>query len=480
MCLVGSLTHVARCPRRRASAPPSCAASPRGALAAPPTDRHPNSHALLTYVMVPGCFQKDVVFVRGARTPFVTSGGEYSDYLAYDLQREAIKGLLTKTGVQGSDIEYVSCGTVIQEVLTSNIAREASMAAGIPLSTPAHTVTLACISSNVAMATGVDKIKTGQVDTFLAGGVETMSDTPIRLSRPLRKRALGVAMFKKNLWSQLASLKPADIGVQVPSVSEFSTGEVMGHSADRLASAFGITRAAQDKFAQRSHTLAKKAQDEGLFDDEIIPIKTSGKDTWVTKDNGIRPSTDEQMAKLKPAFVKPHGTVTAANASFLTDGASAALMMSQEKCSAMGLKARSIMKDYTFVSCDPKEQLLLGPAFSIAKLLKKNNLRMEDIGVWEFHEAFAGQVLSNLSALDSQSWCEKWLGQDRVGEMPMELTNTRGGSLSVGHPFGATGVRLATWGSDRLKAEDKEFAVLAACAAGGQGVAMLLERHPDW
>jgi len=254
----------------------------------------------------------------------------------------------------------------------------------------------------------------------------------------------------------------------------------MGHSADRLASAFGVTRAAQDKFAQRSHTNAKNAQDAGLFDEEIVPVKSSVKDHWVTKDNGIRPSSDEQMAKLKPAFVKPHGTVTAANASFLTDGASAALLMSEEKCSALGLKARSIMKDYTFVSCDPKEQLLLGPAFAIAKLLKKNNLTMDDIGVWEIHEAFAGQVLANLEALNSQSWCQEQLKQDKLGSVPEELMNTRGGSLSVGHPFGATGVRLATWGSDRLKSEDKELCVLAACAAGGQGVAMLLERHPDW
>ena len=231
---------------------------------------------------------------------------------------------------------------------------------------------------------------------------------------------------------------------------------------------------------QRSHSNAAKAQAEGLFDDEIVPIKSSGKDHWVTKDNGIRPSTDEQMAKLKPAFVKPHGTVTAANASFLTDGASAALLMSQEKCTQLGLTARSTMKDYAFVSSDPKEQLLLGPAFDIAKLLKKNNLTMADIGVWEIHEAFAGQVLANLEALNSQSWCQENLKQDKLGEMPMELTNTRGGSLSVGHPFGATGVRLVTWGSDRLKHEDKEYCVLAACAAGGQGVAMLLERHPDW
>merc|ERR1719183_2220867 len=138
------------------------------------------------------------------------------------------------------------------------------------------------------------------------------------------------------------------------------------------------------------------------------------------------------------------------------------------------------MKDYTFVSCDPKDQLLLGPAFAIAKLLKKNNLTMDDIGVWEIHEAFAGQVLANLEALNSQSWCQEQLKQDKLGSVPEELMNTRGGSLSVGHPFGATGVRLATWGSDRLKSEDKELCVLAACAAGGQGVAMLLERHPDW
>eukprot|EP00960_Hanusia_phi_P048413 758931-Hanusia_phi.AAC.9 len=425
---------------------------------------------------------KNAVFVRGVRVPFCQSGTEYEDYMAYDLQREAIKGLIRKTALPPEEIEYVCCGTVIQEVLTSNVARESAMAAGIPLNVPAHTVTLACISSNIAMATGIEKIKSGQLDTFLAGGVEIMSDVPIRFSRPVRKRMIKSSKMKSTgqMLGLLNGLKLTDLAPQAPGVAEFSSGEVMGHSADRLASSFGISREQQDKYAQRSHQLAFEAQAQGLFKEEIVPIKSSVKDHWVEQDNGIRPATDEQLGKLKPAFIKPHGTVTAANSSFLTDGASAALVMSEERCKAMGLSARARMRDYVFVSQDPKDQLLLGPAYAIAKLLRKTGLKVEDVDVWELHEAFAGQVLANLAAINSDAWCKEWLKTDRVGEIPLERLNTRGGSLSVGHPFAATGVRLTTWAADRLKQEDKQLAVVAACAAGGQGVAMLIERHPDY
>jgi acetyl-CoA acyltransferase len=422
------------------------------------------------------------VFVRGVRTPFCLSGTDYEDYMAYDLQREAIKGLLKKTAIDPKEIDYVCTATVIQEVLTSNVAREASLSAGIPNSVPGHTVTLACIGSNVATATGVDKIKTGQAEVFLAGGVETMSDVPIRFSRPIRKRLIRSTKMKTpaQYLSLLSGLKGADFAPQAPGVAEFATGEIMGHSADRLCAAFGVSREDQDAFARRSHQNAADAAAAGLFKDEIVPVKHSVKDHFVTADNGIRPSTPEQLAKLKPAFIKPHGTVTAANASFLTDGASASLIMSEAKCAQLGMKPRSYIRDYVFVSQDPVDQLLLGPTYATAKLLKKTGLSMADIGVWEFHEAFAGQVLANLEAMDNDAWCNKWLGHGKIGRIPMELLNTRGGSLSVGHPFGATGTRLLTWASERLRDDDKQLAVVTACAAGGQGVAMLVERHPDY
>jgi len=400
--------------------------------------------------------------------------------MAHDLQREVFKAVLKKTAIEGKEIDYVIAGTVIQEVLTSNIAREAGMGAGLPLSTPGHTVTLACISSNVAAMTATAMIKAGMIETALVGGVEYMSDIPIKFQRPLRKRMLKATKMKSagQYLSLLNGLSLGDLAPQAPAVAEFSTGEVMGYSADKLASKFGVTRAEQDAFALRSHQLAARAQEAGLFADEIMPTKNS-RGAYVLKDNGVRgDSTIEKLASLKPAFIKPHGTITAANASFLTDGASAAILMSEEKCLALGYVPRSIMAHTVFSSQDPKEELLLGPAYAISKVLAQAGLTMRDIGVFEMHEAFAGQVLANFKALDSDKFCRESLGRsERVGLPDMAIINARGGSLSIGHPFGATGTRLLKCATERLRAEDKTFALIAACAAGGQAVAHIIERH---
>jgi len=266
---------------------------------------------------------------------------------------------------------------------------------------------------------------------------------------------------------------------ELPAVAEFSTSETMGHSADRLCAAFGITRKEQDDFASRSHTLAKKASDEGLLSD-ILSYKVPGQLTILDRDNGIRPSTPEAMARLKPAFIKPHGTITAANASYLTDGASACLIMSEEKALELGYKPKAYLRDFLYVSQDPKDQLLLGPAYATPRILEKNGLSLSDIDVFEYHEAFAGQILANLKALDSDSFAKSYMKRGaKLGAPPMDKFNLWGGSLSIGHPFGATGVRLVTTAANRLAKEDGQLALVAACAAGGQGHACLVERYPN-
>lgn len=248
----------------------------------------------------------------------------------------------------------------------------------------------------------------------------------------------------------------------------------MGASADRLASAWGVSRAEQDAFALRSHTLAAAAHKAGHFKDEITPVEGAA---W---DNVIKESTAEKLASLKPAFVKPHGTVTAGNASSLTDGASAALLMSEAAALRAGYAPAAAIVDHVFVGCDPREELLLGPAYAVAALLRRNGLAPGDVDVWELHEAFAGQVLANLNALESATFARRQLARGdaagAVGAVPRERLNTLGGSLSLGHPFGATGTRILTTASKRLAREGGRFAVLAACAAGGLGHAMLLER----
>lgn len=416
------------------------------------------------------------VFVEGTRIPFALSGTLYADKMAVELARLALKGLLVKTAIAPSAVDYCVLGTVIQESKTSNIAREAVLSVGLPDTLPAHTVTMACISANAAATTGAGAIATGTAKAVIVGGVETMSDVPIRFSREVRKRMLKSQKAKGvgGYLSLLKGLKLAHLAPELPAIAEYSTGEVMGASSDRLAAAWGVSRGDQDAFALRSHLNAAAAHKGGLFADEITPVDGNAWDNVIKAD-----STLEKLSSLKPAFNKPHGTHTAGNSSALTDGASAALLMSEEAALASGFTPKAGIVDHCFVSQDPKDQMLLGPAYAIARLLARNGLTVADIGVWELHEAFAGQVLANLNALNSDVFAAKHLGRGagaaKVGAVPMDKLNTLGGSLSLGHPFGATGTRLIATAANRMNREGARYAMLAACAAGGQGHAMLLE-----
>ena len=402
----------------------------------------------------------NIVLIEGARTPFLKSNTEFEDLQSHDLARFAIKGLMDRVeplGFNPNQVQYCVMGTVIQEVKTSNVAREAILGAGLPQNIPAHTVTMACISSNQALATAVGQIRCGNFEVAICGGTETMSDLPIRHSRSMRKKLINSRKIKSPMGylQLLLSLRSRDFAPELPAVAEFSTNEVMGHSADRLATAFGISREDQDEFALRSHSLAQSAIDNGYLND-VVPVLTTGrKSTVVLRDNGVLVSTKEKLASLKPAFVKPHGTVTAANSSFLTDGASAVLIMTESKAKSLGLKPKAILRNFNFVSQDPKDQLLLGPTYSTAKLLKDTGLKLSDIDVFEFHEAFAGQVLANLVAMNSDFFAEKYLGSTQLkpGKLNVDKLNLWGGSLSLGHPFGATGTRLLNTAANRLKKE---------------------------
>ncbi|KAI5695780.1 trifunctional enzyme subunit beta, mitochondrial [Diaphorina citri] len=422
---------------------------------------------------------KNIVFVDGVRTPFLLSGTDYANMMAHELARHSLIGILQKTGISKDLIDYIVYGTVIQEVKTSNIGREAALSAGFSDKTPAHTVTMACISSNQGITTGIGLIAAGAYDVVVAGGVEFMSDIPIRHSRKMRSLLLRANKAKTpaDRLKLLATIRPDFFIPELPAVAEFSSGETMGHSADRLAAAFKVSRKEQDEYALRSHTLAQQAQEKGYLTD-ILPIQVG--DKTISKDNGVRVSTPEQMAKLKPAFVKPHGSVTAANSSFLTDGASACVIMTEAKAKQLGLKPKAYLRDFVYVSQDPKDQLLLGPAYATPQVLERAGLSLSDIDAWEVHEAFAGQILANLKAMDSEWFAKNYMGRSsKVGVPDLNKFNNWGGSLSIGHPFAATGVRLTVHAANRLVREDGQFGLIAACAAGGQGVGMIIERHPD-
>ncbi|MEX2573026.1 MAG: acetyl-CoA C-acyltransferase [Balneolaceae bacterium] len=425
-------------------------------------------------------FKHEAVLVAGGRIPFQRSQTGYKDLKAYDLGRMALEGLITGSGIRPADIDLVILGNVIQEVNTSNIAREVSLAAGLPESTPAFTTTMACISSNVAITSAIEKIHTGQQRTIVAGGVETLSDIPVRFRKTFRQKILQAGKYKSlgDFLSFFKGLRPSDLLPEIPSISEFSTGETMGVSSDKMAARYDISREEQDRYALRSHRQAAEAAAKGYLDSDLFPAAIPPEFTLVRQDNTVREDTSlEKLSVLKPAFIETHGTVTAGNSSPLTDGASATLIMSGSRADELGMKPKAVFRSYVYVAQPPDEELLLGPAVAIPRVLDEMDLSLNDIDVFEFHEAFAGQILSVLKALDSTSFAKERLNRSqKTGEVPMEKLNRWGGSISLGHPFGATGARLVTTAANRLHREDGRLALVAACAAGGQGHAIILER----
>lgn len=423
---------------------------------------------------------RSVVLVGGVRTPFSRAGTEYRSLIAYDLARSVLAEALTRSGLTGEEIGQVVMGTVIQNVATSNVARDAALAAGVPDGVPAHTVTVACISANRAIADAALTIASGDAVAALAGGVEMLGDVPVGFEREVRARLFESRRYKGVAdWLKFVrGLKPRQLLPQAPAIAEYTTGESMGLSADRLAARFGVSREEQDAYALRSHQGAARAQAEGRFEGEVMPLAVPPKGALVLSDSGVREDTSlEKLARLKPAFVKPFGTVTAGNASPLTDGAAAVVLMAEEVALAEGRRPLARIVDWLFVAQDPGDELLLGPAYAAPRLLERNGLSLDDMDVIEIHEAFAGQVLAVLRAWESAEFGRERLGlRSAFGKVDMERVNPWGGSVSLGHPFGATGARLVTTAARRLEVEDGRYALVTACAAGGQGHAMLLER----
>jgi acetyl-CoA acyltransferase len=403
--------------------------------------------------------------------------------MAWQLGRFAVKGLLAKTGVSPEDVDHVLMGCVATDIATTNVAREVALGAGLPIAVPAHTCTLACISANMAFTNGANLIETGNAEVVLAGGVESCSDADIKVTKRYRRFILDMTMYHRpknfgQLLKHLKGMSPLDFLLpEKPAVAEYSTGLLMGQTAERLAKRLGISRQEQDEYAVLSHQRAIRAQESGALKKEIVPVVVPGKDKAVVSDNGPRSeATMDKLGKLKGAFDKKYGSVTAANSSFLTDGGSAVLLMSEEKAKEMGLKPKAYLKSYAYSGQDLVEELLLGPAFSIPVALKKAGLSLSDVGVFEIHEAFAAQMVGNVKCLASKSFAKEKLGLSKaVGEIDYDGLNKYGGSLSLGHPFGATGGRLITTCCNRMIDEGQQFGVVAGCGAGALGNAIILE-----
>ena len=425
--------------------------------------------------------KENVVFIDGCRTPFLKSGTDYINLMSYELGQFAINGLLQKTGLDPKKVDQVILGTVISNVKTPNVAREAAISSGIHNKAHCQTVSQACISANRAICNGVNEILLGNADVVIAGGVENTSDTPIGFPKKMRNKLFAAQKLRgfNDVLRFVFSLRPSDFVPVKPSVSEFTTQRTMGQDCDILAARYQITREEQDDFALRSHQFAGLAQKEGYLNEEICEVSLVPNFKPISIDNGIRSdSKREKLAKLKPAFDKKHGTLTAANSSYLTDGGAVSLLMTNAKAIELGLVPKSIIYEYAFTAQDVEDDLLLGPSYAIAKVLDKSGLSIDQMDVIEIHEAFAGQVLANLKCLASDKFAKEKLGKDQaIGSIDLNKLNKWGGSLSIGHPFGATGSRLLTTASNRLHKEGGRFALIAACAAGAHGHAMIIEKY---
>jgi acetyl-CoA acyltransferase len=422
-----------------------------------------------------------VAIVAGLRTPFVKAGTAFKDLSALELGKRVVTELVQRAEIPTSAIDQIVFGTVIPSVQLSNIAREVGLAAGLPKNIDAYSVVRACATSLEAMTSAADAIALGEVDLALVGGAEAMSDVPIMYSRPVAQ-AVVAASRGRNLMEKLQAfteVSAKDLLPVPPAIAEYSTGLSMGESAEKMAKENGISREAQDAFAHRSHFLAAQAWENGKFGKEVMRFLTGKNfDVVVGEDNIFRKDSKlEGYARLKPVFDRKYGSITAGNSSPLTDGAAALVLCAEERARELGLRPLGFLRAYAYAAVDPGWQLLQAPAFSAPKALRRAGMTLNDIDLLEIHEAFAAQVLSNLQAWASKKFADEHLGGAApIGEVPEEKLNPRGGSIALGHPFGATGARLVHQALRELEEKGKNTALISVCAAGGLGAAVILER----
>jgi acetyl-CoA acyltransferase len=420
-----------------------------------------------------------VAIVAGLRTPFTKSGTAFRALTSQELGKLVVAELVQRTSVEPKDVDTLVFGTVVPSVLAPNIAREVSLLPLLPKGIPAVTVSRACASANQAITDAADQILLGHADVAIAGGAESLSNVPILHSRGFADAVVAASRAKsapKRLGA-LARIRPRDLVPVTPAIAEPSTGETMGQSAEKMAKLNHIAREEQDQFALRSHRLAAAGTHDGRLTSEMMAVYVPPKfDTVSTTDNGIRSDTTlEQMQALKPVFDRRYGTVTAGNSSPLTDGAAAVLLMSEEAARASGYEPLAFIKSYAYAALDPGEQLLMGPVLATPVALDRAGLTLKEIDLVEMHEAFAAQVLSNLRGFESREWAQRAGYLHPVGEVDRARLNVMGGSIAIGHPFGATGARITMTLINELRRRGGQFGLMTVCAAGGMGFAMVVE-----
>ncbi|WP_076408803.1 acetyl-CoA C-acyltransferase FadI [Shewanella sp. UCD-KL12] len=420
-----------------------------------------------------------IAIVTGLRTPFAKQATVFHGVSALDMGKMVVNELLSRSEVNPKDIEQLVYGQVVQMPAAPNIAREIVLGTGMDVSTDAYSVSRACATSFQSTVNVAESIMTGNVDIGIAGGADSSSVLPIGVSKKLA-HAL-VDLNKARSFSQKLAifrrLGIKDLLPVPPAVAEYSTGLSMGQTAEQMAKTYNISRADQDALAHRSHTLATETWNSGHLKDEVMAAHVPPYKAFIDRDNNIREnSVLESYAKLRPAFDRKHGSVTAATSTPLTDGASAVLMMSESRAKALGYDPIGYIKSYAFSAIDVWEDMLMGPSYATPLALQRAGMELEDLDLIEMHEAFAAQTLANMQMFGSKKFAEEKLGRSRaIGEIDMSKFNVLGGSLAYGHPFAATGTRLITQVCRELKRRGGGTGLTTACAAGGLGAAMIVE-----
>lgn len=409
-----------------------------------------------------------VAVVGGARTPFAKVGSALKDVPALDLATHSVNGALAKLDLDPNDVDQLVYGTVIVDPTIPHLAREVNFKSELPASVQSLTVTDNCISGTSAIASVHDAIATGRTEIGIAGGVESMSNPPVLFTTRAGRIFLDAAASKTSggRIRSLAKLRPRDFKPWAYGIAEPSTGLTMGEHTEITVKEWQISREEQDTIAYRSHVNAHRATEDGRLTDEIYPLNGIDRDLLIRSETSM-----EALAKLSPVFDRSDaGTITAGNSSPLTDGAAAVVLMAEDRARDLGYEPLAYIKDFINVGIDPKDGLLMGPGIAIPRLLKQNGLTLDDIDIFEMHEAFGGQVASNLKAWE-QGWKEP-----AIGRVDRTKLNPLGSSLAIGHPFAATGARIVTTLANELKRRDVRYGLVSICGAGATAVAMLLER----
>lgn len=420
-----------------------------------------------------------IAFVAGIRTPFAKQATDFHGIPAVDLGKMVVQELVNKTGIEGDWVEQLVFGQVVQMPEAPNIAREIVLGTSLPVGTDAYSVSRACATSFQSAVNIAEAMVAGHIRGGIAGGADSSSVLPIGVSKRLA-RALVDLNKAKTLGQRFSILKRLgfkDLLPVPPAVAEYSTGLSMGQTAEQMAKTHNISREDQDELTVRSHQKAHAAWEAGWLSDEVMTAYPEPYKKHLSRDNNIRGDSQiEKLAKLKPVFDRKHGSVTAANSTPLTDGASAVMMMTESRAKELGLPVLGYLRSYAFAALQVEEDMLMGPSYSTPVALDRAGMSLNDLDLIDMHEAFAAQTLANMKMFASDKFAREKLGRDKaIGEIDMDKFNVLGGSIAYGHPFAATGTRMITQTLNELRRRGGGVGLTTACAAGGLGAAMIVE-----